>query len=83
MSRSLLIALSVLMLPACSKTLVSVPMPPPPANLASPCPQIAPMPPIDPDRAVWEGDVLFSYAECAGKHLATVRAWNEAVEKRK
>ena len=80
MSRSLPIALCVLMLPACSKVPVSVPMPPPPANLASPCPMIAPMPGIDPERAAWEVDLLFAYAECAGKHRALAAAWSEAVK---
>lgn len=75
------IALCALMLSACSKTLVSAPMPPPPANLASPCPYLAgPIPLLDPDRAQWEGDVLASYRECAGKHRATIGAWNDSLK---
>lgn len=81
MYRFLLTALYVLMLSACSKSRVSVPMPPPPANLASPCPTIAEIPPLDPERALWEGDLLHSYAECASKHLATVQAWRDAADK--
>ncbi|MCZ4340197.1 hypothetical protein O4H52_01165 [Sphingomonadaceae bacterium G21617-S1] len=39
---------------------------------------IQPIPAIDPDRARWEGDTLLAYAICAGKHRATVEAWDEA-----
>lgn len=60
-------------------------MPPPPANLASTCPLLPPVPErlIDPDRLQWEADVLLAYAECAGKHAATVAAWQKAVNSQK
>ena len=82
MSKYLLIALSILPLSACSRQHVTVPMPPPPASLAQPCPVIAPLPNplIDPYRLQWELDVLNAYADCAARHRATVSAWTQAVQ---
>lgn len=60
-------------------------MPQPPANLAANCPNL-PAPPavlVDPDRAVWEVEVLAKYADCATKHRLTIEAWTEAVKKSK
>ena len=82
MSRFLPIALCALMLSACSRTHVSVPMPPPPANLASPCPMVHPIPALDPERAAWEAETLLGYAICAGKHRAAIEAWSEAAKPR-
>lgn len=59
-----------------------MPMPPPPANLASDCPPL-PAPPstlIDPDRAVWEVDIIAKYGDCALRHKMTVDAWKQAVK---
>ena len=78
MKRSCLpIVLSLLALPACSRTVSIAPTPPLQANLAQPCQQLAapPEPLIDPDRAGWEAELLAAYADCAARHLATVRSW--------
>lgn len=82
MSRFLLIAPFLLLLPACSKSASPVSMPPPPANLASPCPRlpIVPIPLIDPDRLQWEMDVLAAYEDCSVKHHLTIEAWQGAVQ---
>ena len=59
-----------------------MPMPQPPANLASNCP-VLPAPPsilTDPDRATWEVDLIAKYGDCALKHRLTVKAWEEAVK---
>ena len=57
-------------------------MPPPPANLAQPCPILAPLPNplLDPERLQWELDVVNAYADCAARHAATVSAWEQAVQ---
>ena len=74
---SLIFALS-----ACSKTVSITPMPAPPANLASDCPTLAPLPSpfLDPERSIWELELLTAYADCATKHRMTVDAWTNAVE---
>lgn len=82
MSRFLLIAPLLLLLPACSKSVSVQPMPLPPANLAAPCPKI-PEPPevlIDPARLQWELDLVDAYEDCAVKHRLTVEAWQGAVQ---
>jgi hypothetical protein len=57
------------------------PMPLPPANLAAKCPNLQnpPVVMIDPERALWEADVLAKYIDCATKHRLTVQAWVDAV----
>lgn len=77
MSRCLLIAPFLLLASGCSKAPVIVQTPPLQANLAQPCPQLpgVPVPLIDPPRLQWEADVLNAYADCAARHLATVKAW--------
>ncbi len=77
------IALSLPLVSACSKPPVSVQMPPPPANLAQDCPAIPrlPQPLIDPDRAQWELDMIYAYAECAARHHAAIEAWQKIVQK--
>lgn len=82
MSKFLLSAPFLLLVAACSKPHVSVPMPLPPANLAQPCSQLPdlPDPLVDPDRLQWEADVTYAYAECAAKHRATVNAWKDAAQ---
>jgi hypothetical protein len=34
---------------------------------------------IDPERALWEADILAKYADCSVKHRLTVKAWVDAV----
>ena len=34
---------------------------------------------IDPERALWEADILAKYADCSVKHRLTVKAWEDAV----
>ena len=82
MSKFLLTVLPLLLLSACSKAYVNVPMPPPPANLSQPCPSInpAPIPLQDPERALWEADMLNAYTLCAARHWLTVQAWQDAVK---
>jgi hypothetical protein len=57
------------------------PMPRPPANLASKCQtlQSPPLTLLDPERALWEGDIIAKYADCSLKHRLTVKAWEDAV----
>jgi hypothetical protein len=57
------------------------PMPLPPANLASKCPTLQDPPTylIDPERALWEADIIAKYTDCSTKHRLTVKAWEDAV----
>jgi hypothetical protein len=57
-----------------------MPMPMPPINLASKCPTLNNPPAvlIDPERALWEADIIAKYADCNIKHRLTVKAWNDA-----
>ena len=74
------IALPLLMLGGCSKSVSIAPIPALQANLAQPC-QVLPSPPDplnDPARAVWEMDLIAAYGDCAARHLATVKAWPKA-----
>jgi hypothetical protein len=78
----LLIALLLMALVGCSKAVSVTPMPQPPVNLASNCP-LLPSPPallIDPDRAVWEADLIAKYTDCSVRHRLTVEAWKRALE---
>jgi hypothetical protein len=34
---------------------------------------------IDPERALWEADIISKYVDCATKHRLTVDAWISAV----
>ena len=78
----LLFVILILVLSGCSKAVSIVPMPLPPANLASNCPVLPPPPSTltDPDRATWEIDLIAKYGDCALKHRLTVEAWEEAVK---
>lgn len=80
----LLIALLLSLCAGCSKAVSVTPMPLPPANLASKCPilQNPPLLMIDPERSLWEADVIAKYADCSVKHRLTVEAWIRAVEVR-
>ena len=77
----LLIVLLLMLCAGCSKAVSVTPMPLPPANLASQCPTIQspPLVMIDPERALWEADILAKYADCSVKHRLTVKAWIDAV----
>jgi hypothetical protein len=57
------------------------PMPLPPANLAAKCPTLQDPPAvlIDPERALWEADIIAKYTDCSVKHRLTVKAWEDAV----
>ena len=61
------------------------PMPAPPANLAANCPPIQPLPAtlVDPERVIWEIELVAKYGDCARRHRMTVEAWEEAVKKSK
>jgi hypothetical protein len=50
------------------------------ANLAAPCVALPPRPDpfLDPERLVWEVDVVSSYGACATLHAKTVEAWAKA-----
>ena len=77
----LLIALLLMMCAGCSKAVSVTPMPLPPANLASKCPtlQNPPLLMVDPERSLWEADIIAKYIDCATKHRLTVEAWVNAV----
>jgi hypothetical protein len=66
----------------CSKAVSVTPMPLPPANLAAKCPALSnpPLVLIDPERALWEADIIAKYTDCSVKHRLTVQAWEEAVK---
>jgi hypothetical protein len=34
---------------------------------------------IDPERSLWEADIIAKYVDCATKHRLTVEAWTKAV----
>ena len=77
----LLIVLLLMLCAGCSKAVSVTPMPLPPANLASKCPtlQDPPMVLVDPERALWEADIITKYTDCSTKHRLTVKAWSDAV----
>jgi len=77
----LLIALLLMLCAGCSKAVSVTPMPLPPANLASKCPTLQDPPTylIDPERALWEADIIAKYTDCSVKHRLTVQAWEDAV----
>lgn len=61
-----------------------MPIPQPPANLASNCSPL-PLPPknmTDPDRAIWEIEIIAKYGDCALRHRMTIDAWREAVRQK-
>ena len=80
----LLIALLLMLCAGCSKAVSVTPMPLPPANLASKCPTLNNPPAVlvDPERALWEADIIAKYTDCSVKHRLTVQAWEEAVKVR-
>lgn len=75
---ALLLIVSLLsLLAGCSNRPPLAQMPAPPANLAADCPQLGPLPVplLDPERLVWELQLLNAYADCAARHRLTVEAW--------
>ena len=34
---------------------------------------------IDPERALWEADIIAKYTDCSSKHRLTIKAWEDAV----
>jgi hypothetical protein len=34
---------------------------------------------LDPERALWEADIIAKYTDCSVKHRLTVKAWEDAV----
>jgi hypothetical protein len=80
LSQFLLIVSLLLMLSACSNAASIAPTPVLQANLAQPCPQIAPKPSrlVDPERLVWEEQIISQYGDCASRHRLTVEAWPAA-----
>lgn len=77
----LLIVPLLILCAGCSKAVSVTPMPLPPANLASKCPTLQNPPTflIDPERAIWEADIIAKYTDCSVKHRLTVKAWEDAV----
>ena len=77
----LLIVLLLMLCAGCSKAVSVTPMPLPPVNLAAKCPtlQDPPLEMIDPERALWEADIIAKYTDCSVKHRLTVKAWIDAV----
>lgn len=82
--RLLPIALLPMLFAGCSRVVSVQPMPEPPANLAAPCPPLAapPNPLIDPDRAIWESDLIAKYADCGTRHRLAVDAWRKSLRVR-
>ena len=79
--RFLLIVPPLMLSVSCSKAVSVTPMPRPPGNLASKCLalQTPPLVLLDPERALWEADIIAKYADCSMKHRMTVKAWEDAV----
>ena len=76
-------AFLLMMLSGCSsKALTIPPMPAPPANLASKCPKLTPPPKplLDPERLLWEKDIIEKRNQCALKHDLTIEAWQDAIK---
>ena len=79
----LLVVVLLTALSGCSKAVSITPMPPPPANLETNCPSLSdvPDPLIDPERALWESEIIARYMECSVKHRLTIEAWKAAVDR--
>lgn len=70
------IALPLMLCVASCKTVSAPQTPRLEANLSQPCPPL-PDPPvvlIDPDRAVWEAELIAFYGDCAARHFRAVAA---------
>ena len=81
-SKFLLCVLLILTLSACCSTKSPVQMPPPPVNLSSPCAALSspPSPMLDPDRLIWEVEIVSAYGDCAARHRLSIEAWKAAVK---
>jgi hypothetical protein len=62
-----------------------MPIPQPPANLANNCPELPkpPQPLSDPERAIWELEIIAKYGDCALRHRLTIDAWRDAARQNK
>ena len=58
---------------ACSSVPSEITMPPP--NLARSCPALPEPARLDPDRLIWELDLIAKYQDCATRHRLTIEAW--------
>jgi hypothetical protein len=56
--------------------------PPLPVSLLAPCPALhrPPIPLADPERALWETDLIAAYGDCAARHHATAVGLRRAGE---
>lgn len=59
-------------------------MPAPPAALSADCLSalLPPDPLVDPARLEWEADTVTKLEACKARHVATVKAWGDAVAAR-
>lgn len=75
--------LSALLMMGCSGCL-SVPLETPtlPPNLARACPALPEPARLDPDRLIWELDLIAKYQDCATRHRLTIEAWKSLDTKR-
>jgi len=81
MARRLLPSVAFLILcSACSSVPSAIIMPPP--NLATSCPPLPEPARIDPERLIWELDLIAKYQDCATRHRLTVEAWKALDTKR-
>lgn len=64
-----------------SKASVIQTLPAPPANLAYPCKNLndPPVPLEDPERVLWEKELIEVFGDCKTKHRLTIEAWQEAL----
>ena len=38
------------------------------------------MPLVDPERALWEADMIGKYGDCGARHINTIGAWKTGVK---
>lgn len=73
----LLIVSLIIGLSSCSRGVSITPIPSLPANLKAHCTVVrsAPAPFFDPERIIWEMEIIAQYADCAARHRMIVDAW--------
>jgi hypothetical protein len=54
----------------------------PPPNLARSCPALPEPARLDPERLIWELDLIAKYQDCATRHRLTIEAWKSLDTKR-
>lgn len=64
----------------CSSVPSEITMPPP--NLARSCPALPEPARLDPERLIWELDLIAKYQDCATRHRLTIEAWKSLDTKR-